>query len=59
MSVDVFGREEFEKALTDALKGTDLKWQEVGYQNSELHYAIPVYVFQDIDNFLPHHITGI
>ena len=52
MSVDVFGREEFEKALTDALKGTDLQWQEVGYVGGELHYVIPVHAFNDIDNFV-------
>jgi DNA helicase-2/ATP-dependent DNA helicase PcrA len=52
MSVDVFGREEFEKALTVALKGTDLKWQEVGYHGNELHYAIPVHAFSDLDNYV-------
>ena len=52
MAVDVFGREDFEQALSSALKDKDLQWQYVGFKGGELHYVIPLQAFNEIDNFV-------
>ena len=52
MSIDVFDQERFQTALTDALKGKDLNWQEVGFQGGDLHFVIPLQAFNEIDNFV-------
>lgn len=52
MTVEIFDRAKFQDALSVALDGKDLKWQDVGFQGGELHYVIPVYAFNEIDNFV-------
>lgn len=52
MAVDVFGREEFEAALSAALKDKDLQWIEVPVRGGELHYQVPLQAFNEIDNYV-------